>query len=190
MHILGRCLHNHAALLAGQLKQPEKAEEIYRRSLRTHRELVQDYPLILRFRNELARHHLYLAELLVRDPGRAEEAEAEFAQARSLFANLARDGPTTASHHGNLGITLCDLADLSRRRGDLAVVCRLWDEAAAALEKAAKINPRHRPYAERLYRLYGDLAAARRERGEYELADQAATCRAAWERELSKPPSR
>jgi hypothetical protein len=60
--------------------------------------------------------------------------------------------------------------------------CLCWDESAAALEKAATINPHHRTYQAALCQLYKALAQARQELGAHREAAAAAARLAVWEK--------
>jgi tetratricopeptide (TPR) repeat protein len=122
-----------------------EAEAAYRDALALRQQLADDFPARPDFRQDLARSHNSLGNLL-RATGRPARAEAAYRAALALQKQLVADFPDQPDKRNDLAGTLGNLAILGIEQGHFAAAKAYLDEALPHHQAALKANPRHPTY--------------------------------------------
>ena len=154
------------------------AERRLRQALEISQELAREHPNIPDYASAQIHIHHKLAHVL-RDTGRAEEAEADLRTALDLQTVLVRQLRAVSSYHVWQAVIQESLADLQRERGELNEARTLLEAAVATL-RDCQARERTSAYQHLLVRNYENLADVLDRLGERELA-------AAARRQAQKP---
>jgi serine/threonine protein kinase len=127
--------------LAGLLhKLPDRdkrsgAEETFRRALAIREKLAAEYPVVLKYRQDLAASYASLGLLLVELRKRPDEVQVVYQKALAIREKLAAEYPNVPEYRRELGATYLNLGTLHRKRNDHPGAEEAYKQALAVLEQ-------------------------------------------------------
>ena len=124
------------------LGQMNEAKEALMHAGSLESNIVQKNPADQRFRYELSRTHLKLAELAVRT-AQYREADQHADEAVSLLSQLHHERPDNPNYGCDLGEALCFNIQHSRREGDFKMRREILEQVLKLYRKQVKDFPRH-----------------------------------------------
>jgi tetratricopeptide (TPR) repeat protein len=141
----------------GATKDRPAAEAYFREALAGRRWLVEMYPRVQSYQQELARTCNQLGQIL-RAGGQRADVENFHKEALDISTNLVRLAPNVPDNRHGLGVAQFNLAKLRLDDGEVAAARGLVDEAIVNLVAALEPNYRQPTYRLALHRAIGTLA--------------------------------
>jgi len=141
-HERARLLASQATLLEKQGRR-EDARQLCQQGVDIQGDLTASYPIMTKYRFELARNLTHLGDLLWKDDRlKAEEA---YRAAERERRRLLKDSPWRAYYHGDLGLLLWRITERTPPEG-LSAVRVLLMEASELLSQAAQLGAKSQTY--------------------------------------------
>ena len=160
---------HRVAKLWQNLGRNEEARTGYRTAVDIRQKLVEQFPDVQQYRQDLANSHNNLA-IVLRTLGKPEESHAEYDAALVIQKNLVEQFPAVhayreklANSHGNLGILLQD-------GGKFDAASAEYQAALDIREKLVEQSPTEPVYRQHLANDHNSLGNLLKERGQFEEA--------------------
>jgi serine/threonine protein kinase/Flp pilus assembly protein TadD len=145
-------------LMRYRLGELAEAEAAYRDALALQQQLTADFPTRPDYRQDLARIHGNLGNLL-RDTGRVPEAEIAYRDALALQQQLTADFPTRPDYRQELARSYGNLGILFRETGRLAEAEAAYRDALALQQQLADGFPTRPDYRQDLATSHTNLGS-------------------------------
>jgi tetratricopeptide (TPR) repeat protein len=165
LHNLGNLFH--------ETGDQARAAETLDRAAQTLRRLSEDFPDRPSYRKKLANTLNSLAANRAAAGDRAG-AEKNWSESRSLLLDLTKEYSDVPDHYTYLGMTAGNLGWLHSEKKEWSAAAPLFEEAAARLREAQKLNPKNPQILRALRGQYRNLAETRLHLGDHVAASEAA----------------
>ncbi len=159
-------------LIRYRLGQAREAEAAYARSRELYARLAEEFPDRTEFRQELAKNHNNLANLLA-DSDRLTEAEADYRHASEIQHQLAVDHPEQPSFRRDLAASRSNLGNLLADTGRVKEAETAYHEALELRQQLVKDWPDRSDFRQELAQSHNNLAILFKDTGRVREAEAA-----------------